>query len=66
MARASGSALRLRALSRAVRLRPSSLHSFEQYRRLRVGATNPLPHSLRSRRVFRAISLSALAVHLLQ
>ena len=65
-ARISGSSLRLRALSRAMRLRPAALHSFEQYRTPWFGAATALPHSLHFTAVSLPIFLSALALHRLQ
>ena len=65
-ARISGSALILRALSRATRLRPSALHAFEQYRTVRFDMANFLPHSLQPMVTTLPYSLSALAVHRLQ
>ena len=65
-ARFSGSAMRLRPLSRPLRRRPSALHACEQYRTERLGVENILPHALQPTRSTLAASLSALAVHRLQ
>ena len=65
-ARALGSAMRLRSLSRLLRLLLAAPHSLEQYLTRRLGVENSLPHSLQSTLSILAISLSALAAHRLQ
>ena len=62
----SGSAIRLRVLSRLLRFQPAALHAFEQYRTERFGVENSLPHSLHLTAITLPISLSILALHRLQ